>query len=243
MLIEAVLYPGQFETLKKRDLSRHVAVVFDVFRATSAELTALVNGAARIQPVVSLDEALEMKRRDPAVLLGGERNGLKPAGFDFGNSPQEYTPERVRGKKICHTTTNGTVALKASEDSSSVYLGTLLNLSAMAVEIIRLGPEKLMLVCSGTFSHFALEDGVAAGALIAKLLAARPRLAPSASACLSTWRSVERNPLQGLRASRNARRLAKLGLGMDVEYCSQIDVFNQLARFGRDGVRLHRSQM
>ena len=73
MLIEAILYPGQFADLKKRDLSKHVCAVFDVLRATSTELTALVNGADCIIPVVTIGEAQEMRERDPAVLLAGER--------------------------------------------------------------------------------------------------------------------------------------------------------------------------
>jgi len=238
MQIEAVIYPGQFDTLRNRDLGKHTAVVFDVMRATSTELTALANGAECIVPVQSLEEALEKKRADPSVLLGGERNSFKPEKFDLGNSPVEYTPQVVRGKRIVHTTTNGTLALASCAHSKAVYLGTLLNLSALTEQILLLAPDSLLLVCAGTHSHFALEDGIAAGALVAKLLSAKPKLAPGARACLSIWRSVEANPAQALAVTRNARRLKEVGLTKDVDYCSQFDVISKVARVEKGEARL-----
>ena len=238
MLIEAILCPGQFAALKKRDLSGHTAVVFDVFRATSTELTALANGAESIVPVGTVEEALAMRKKDASVLLGGERNSFKPDGFDFGNSPLEYTEQQVRGRKIVHTTTNGTLALASCSQAKSIYLGALLNLSALASELACLKPAALLLICAGTHSHFALEDGIAAGALAAKLLPKSPKLAPSARACRSIWRSAERNPAETLAVTRNALRLRSVGLGEDVTYCSQFDVIDRVARVEKGEVRL-----
>jgi 2-phosphosulfolactate phosphatase len=238
MQIEAVLYPGQFEDLKRKDLGPHTAVVFDVMRATSTALTALVNGAALVIPVQSLEEALEKKMADPSVLLGGERNSFKPEKFDLGNSPLEYTPQVVRGRRIIHTTTNGTLAIDACLGAGSIYLGTLLNLSALAQHLLTLAPGPLTLVCAGTHSHFALEDGIAAGALVAKLLSGKPKLAPSARACLSVWRSVEKNPAEALAVTRNARRLKEIGLTKDVEYCSQFDAIEKVAKVEKGEARL-----
>lgn len=235
MHIEAILYPGQFADLKRRDLSRHVAVVFDVFRATSAELTALVNGATAIVPVVAVEDALAIKRKDPSVLLAGERNSFKPEGFELGNSPLEYAEQRVRGRIIVHTTTNGTLALHSCAGAKAVYLGTLLNLTALAKHLLSLTPYPLTLICAGTHSHFALEDGIAAGALVAELLPAKPALAPSARACLSIWRSAEADPAATLAVSRNARRLREVGLEKDVEYCSRFDTIDRVA-CAQDGV-------
>jgi len=112
--------PAEFEALSKRDLSKSTCVVFDVLRATSSMVTALANGAEAIIPVSEISEALEIKRKDPQVLLAGERDGLRieanltgSISFDLGNSPREFTKEKVTGKKIVITTTNGTRALRA----------------------------------------------------------------------------------------------------------------------------------
>lgn len=89
---------------------RHV-LVMDVLRATSTIVTALNNGAKRIIPVETVEEAVALKRRCADSLLGGERGGVRPEGFDFGNSPLEYSKDAVQNKTIVLTTTNGTRAL------------------------------------------------------------------------------------------------------------------------------------
>ncbi|MCL5097419.1 MAG: 2-phosphosulfolactate phosphatase, partial [Candidatus Omnitrophica bacterium] len=120
MAIEALFSPAELDLLERRDLRRTTCVVFDVLRATSTMLTALANGARAIMPVVEIEEALAIRRRQPEVLLAGERGGLRirsaqtgSVDFDLGNSPREFTRERVCGKAIVMSTTNGTRALRA----------------------------------------------------------------------------------------------------------------------------------
>src|SRR3972149_2948693 len=119
-VIEATFTPAEFEALRRRDLSNAVCVVFDVLRATSTIVTALAHGATAVIPVEHISEALETQRHHPGALLGGERGGLRIGAdqtggveFDLGNSPREYTNEKVGGKTIIATTTNGTRALRA----------------------------------------------------------------------------------------------------------------------------------
>src|SRR5689334_3523771 len=117
--LEALFAPAEFMVLARRDLRETVCVVFDVLRATSTMITALANGAAAIYPVSEIEEALTLRRRDPSILLAGERDGFRIAAsaangtaFEFGNSPREFTRERVLGRTIATTTTNGTRALR-----------------------------------------------------------------------------------------------------------------------------------
>src|SRR5580692_13102726 len=101
MKIEAILTPAELPALGGRDLGGTACVIFDVLRATSTFVTALHNGAKAIIPVAEISGALTIKKRQPDVLLGGERNGVRISAdsidFDLGNSPREYTPEKVRG--------------------------------------------------------------------------------------------------------------------------------------------------
>src|SRR4051794_21946566 len=99
-------------------LAGRIAVVFDVLRAGSSMVTALSNGAAEIRLVATPDEAREVaaKLQPGTFLLGGERGGVKIEGFDLGNSPREYARNRVTGKTIVFTTTNGTEAVRACID-------------------------------------------------------------------------------------------------------------------------------
>ncbi len=82
-------------------------------------MTALQNGAKAVIPAIDIPGALAVRKKHPAVLLAGERDGVKirakqsgGVDFDFGNSPREFTPAAVAGKTIVSTTTNGTLALR-----------------------------------------------------------------------------------------------------------------------------------
>lgn len=103
-----------------------VAVVIDVIRASTTITTAVANGAASVFPVESVERARERASSlGQGTLLGGERGGIRIEGFDLGNSPREYTPERVAGHQIVFTTTNGTAALAACHEAAVVMIGCL----------------------------------------------------------------------------------------------------------------------
>src|SRR6185503_15623988 len=100
--LEILFTPAEFATLDQRDLSQTSCVVFDILRATTTMVTALANGAKAIIPVAEISEALAIRRREPEVLLAGERDGLRIRAaqtgsieFDLGNSPREFRAERV----------------------------------------------------------------------------------------------------------------------------------------------------
>jgi 2-phosphosulfolactate phosphatase len=172
MKIDAILSPAELPALARRDLRDATCVVFDVLRATSTFVTALHNGAKTIVPVSEIAEALALRQKQPDILLGGERDGVRIRAaqtggidFDLGNSPREYTPEKVRGKTIVSTTTNGTRALRACTGAQTVLAASFLNLTATAQFIRQLQPVEIVLVCAGTRENVATEDVLAAGAL------------------------------------------------------------------------------
>jgi 2-phosphosulfolactate phosphatase len=172
MKIDAILSPAELPALAKRDLRDTACVVFDVLRATSTFVTALHNGAKAVVPVAEISEALAFCQKQPGVLLGGERDGVKiranqtgGGDFDLGNSPREYTPEKVRGKTIVSSTTNGTRALRACAGAQTVLAASFLNLTVTAQCIRQLQPAQILLVCAGTRENIATEDVLAAGAL------------------------------------------------------------------------------
>ena len=160
MKLEVLFTPAEFATLASRDLRETACVVFDVLRATSTFATALHNGAKEIIPVCEISEALEIRKSRPEVLLGGERDGVKISAdgidFDLGNSPREYTREKVRDKTIVSTTTNGTRALHACAGAKTVLAASFLNLGATA-EFLRWKKfAAILLVCAGTGENAAL---------------------------------------------------------------------------------------
>ncbi len=236
MKIETILTPAELPALAQRDLSKTACVVFDVLRATSTFVTALHHGAQAIIPVSEIAEALAFKKAE-TILLGGERNGVRiSAGgidFDLGNSPREYTPEKVRGKTVVSTTTNGTRALRACIGAKIILASSFLNLSATAKFLGKSAPEDLLLVCAGTGDGVALEDVLAAGAL-ADLLA--DELSDAAEVARQTFLRMKSNLPEAIACSRNGRRLLGIPeLRADVSFCSQRDVFNLVAVMAADG--------
>jgi 2-phosphosulfolactate phosphatase len=237
--------PADFDALARADLTDTTCVVFDVLRATSSMLTALAGGATFILPVATIEEALAARRADPRLLLAGERGGRRIQGaqaqgveFDLGNSPREFTPERVRGRGLAMTTTNGTRALRACARASAVWVGALLNLEALAARLLRAPPRSLAIVCSGTFEEAALEDTLAAGALVARLWPSYEagQVSDSAEIARQLYAAAEPDFPRAFARARNARRLlADPDLHGDVAVCLRRDSLALTPRLQPDG--------
>jgi 2-phosphosulfolactate phosphatase len=243
--LEVLFTPADFAALKNRKLDDTLCVVFDIFRATSSMITALANGAEAIIPVGEIPEALAVRQTSPAVLLAGERHGVRisaavsgGADFDLGNSPREFTKEKVAGKTIVMTTTNGTRALRSCAHAKTVLIGSFLNLQATAEFILPASPKNLLLICSGTYEQTAYEDALGAGALceLLKNSAAEIEVSDSARMAAELYSIAKKNLLAAASSSRNGARLCSVPeLRDDVPFCVQRDIFNFPATLNPDG--------
>ena len=244
-MIEILFTPAEFAVLPGRDLSDTTCVVFDVLRATSTMLTALGNGAAGIIPVAEIEEALAWRARQPDILLAGEREGLRiraaqtgSVDFDFGNSPREFTREKVASRTIAMTTTNGTRALRACARAQTVLLGSFLNLRVVAGWIERRRPRNLILICSGTGEQAAYEDTLATGALgvLLEPMFTAVQTADSVHLARQTFRGAQNDLRKAMEFSSNGRRLlANPDLAPDVEICLRRDTLDFNAALMADG--------
>jgi 2-phosphosulfolactate phosphatase len=246
--LEVLFTPADFLALKHRDLSRTVCVVFDVLRATSSMLAALANGADTIIPVSSIPAAIAIWQRNPNVLLAGERDGLRirssqtgSIDFHLGNSPREFTADKIRGKTIAMTTTNGTRALQACRDAKKILIGSFSNLGALSDWIQKKDkPADLLLICAGTFEQAAYEDTLAAGALadLVWLAFEKGDIADSAQMAREIYLRAKDDLVKAVQLSRNARRLlANPDLRDDVAFCLQRDSLPLLAEMNDGMVR------
>jgi 2-phosphosulfolactate phosphatase len=256
MKIEVILTPAELPALKQRDLRDAAYVVFDVLRATSTFVTALYNGAKAIVPVGEISEALAWRQKQPDVLLGGERDGVTIRAnltggidFDLGNSPREYASEKVRGKTIISTTTNGTRALRAGAGAKVILAASFLNLTATAKFLRQLSPAQIVLVCAGTQENTALEDVLAAGALCDMLEVGSSRcddrtaqravptqFSDSAEIARRAYMQAKADLAATVATSENARRLLAIPeLRDDIPFCLQQDIFPIVAKLEADG--------
>jgi 2-phosphosulfolactate phosphatase len=209
-------------------LGERVVVVMDVLRATSTITHALVHGARSVLPVASVEEAARTAERlgRDAVLLCGERDTKPISGFHLGNSPEEFTAERVGGKTLVMTTTNGTAALLTGASGAHCLVGSLLNLSAVARRVLE-SEADVLLLCAGREGAFALEDALCAGRIAHELLGAaagKPRLNDAAKAAIRLSRKAATRPV--LSRSAAGRRLRELGRTDDIVFCAQEDRYD-----------------
>src|SRR5207248_3320829 len=150
--------------------------------------------------------------------------GARIQGFHLGNSPLEFTPERVRGRTIILTTTNGTASMLRARSAAVAAVAALTNVSAAARWVEAHGRDVVVL-CAGDDVAFSLEDAVCAGLVVSRIAAASGVTVSDAAAAALGLGQYYGPRLGDLRdASRWARRLARIGHGVDVEACLRCDI-------------------
>ncbi len=198
-----------------------IAVVIDIFRATSSICYGIENGATAIIPVSKVEECAAYHGSE--CLLAAERDGEVVAGFDFGNSPFAYTAEKVAGKTIVLTTTNGTHAIQLSRSAEKIVIGSFFNLTALSKWLAE-QEQHILLVCAGWKNKFNLEDTIFAGAVVDKLQSAGYIPDDASLAALDLW-SQAKGDLRGyMKKSSHSERLKKLGIEKDIDFCLNVDL-------------------
>ena len=183
----------RWQDVNPTELRGHAAVVIDVLRWSTVVVTALTNGAEWVDAVATPDDARSHAATlgRAGIVLGGERGNVALPGFDAGNSPLEYTADRVQGLGVVTTTTNGTQGLLAAREADAVIVGAFVNLPAVlrALEGERLAGRPVALIACGQEGEQALEDVACAGA-IATMTDRRPAragaFAPARQASIKT---------------------------------------------------------
>ena len=154
--------------IKEEQIKGKVVVVIDVLRATSVMVTALSRGCEKIIPVKEVEEAIKvasLEENNLKAILGGERNGVKIDGFNFSNSPLDYTCEAVKNKVLVMTTTNGTRAIKNSESAKEIFIASMINGEAIARKLVELNKD-VVFINAGTDGMFSIDDFITSGYII-----------------------------------------------------------------------------
>lgn len=205
------------------DVEDYIVVIIDIFRATSSICYGIENGAEAIIPVAEVEECESYREQGLDYLLAAERNGEVVSGFDFGNSPFSYTKEKVAGKTIVLTTTNGTQALHLSRKAKKIVIGSFLNLTSLS-SWLKTQQENILLVCAGWKNNFNLEDTLFAGAVVDQLKDHGFKLDDAAIAADDLFQTGKSDISQYLKKTSHSERLKKLGIEKDIEFCLQVDL-------------------
>ncbi len=204
-----------------------VVVVVDILRATSCMVTALAHGVKSIRPFANLEDCKAMKAA--GWFTAGERNGEKVEGFDFGNSPFEYMDVKLKGERIAFTTTNGTQAIARAQGAKEIVIGSFLNLTAVT-EYLRTGTDNILVVCAAWKGKVNLEDTLFAGALVENL---KNHIEPDCDAPLAAqhlYNLAKNNLVDFLKNSSHVKRLNRLNIHKDIEFCLTPDQYTIVPR-------------
>lgn len=196
--------------------AKGTGVIVDVFRASSTICAILAGGAKYIVPTKSLNKAFQLKRNHPDYLLIGERGGLRPEGFDLGNSPYEVSRLNLSEKIVIFTSSAGFRAIIEAQKSRAdeLLIGSFVNARAVADYIEQKAPDKVSLVAVGT-SELGLHRKAAEDQLCAQYIRGylyRKELDFS-------------KILIKIQTSDGAERLRRLGQIKDLELCLKLNLY------------------
>ena len=229
MRVEVVLLPTD---LRPEHLHGRSVVVFDVLRATTSMTAALAAGAQEIRIFAEIAAAASARKLFAGSgLLCGEEKALPPPGFDLGNSPAAFTAEQCTNRILFMSTTNGTGAILAARGAGAIFIGALVNASAVA-RVVAETAMPVTLLCAGTHGKIALEDLLGCGAVLEALARARPLISESDAAVMATrlFAGARSDLPAVLRQSCGGQNVMRVGLSEDIDFAARLDAFDVVGR-------------
>jgi len=232
--VEVCFSPALYADYENKDA---IVVVTDILRASSAIVTAFMNGVETLIPVGTLEEAKSFKEQ--GYMVAAERDGIVRDFADFGNSPYNFSADRVHGKEIVYSTTNGTRAIHLASSGHEVLIGAYLNIGALA-DYIRSCDRDLLILCAGWKNKFNLEDTLFAGALAELVLADDhfTTICDSANGAMDLYDVAKKDMMHYIEKVAQRHRLKKNGLDDVIEYCHEIDRTKMIPVFREDRITL-----
>lgn len=224
--------------IKREKLQGKVVVVIDVLRATSVIITALSNGCKEVIPAREVDDALDIVGNErEKYILGGERSALKIQGFDFSNSPLDYTKENVEGRTLVMTTSNGTRAIKNSEDAEHIFIAAMINAKAVAQKLAELNKD-VVFVNAGTQGEFSIDDFITSGYIIEVLKGLTNVELTDISTTSNYIYKNNQDILSFVKYATHYNRIKELGLEEDLKYCLTKDIVDIVPEYKDSKIKI-----
>ena len=189
--------------------AKNTVVIIDVFRAFSVAAYALDNGAEQIIMVDDVDQAIDLRKRNIGQICLGERGGIKPQDFDYGNSPVDLIDQDFTGKTLIQTTSNGTRGLYAAKGANELFVASFLTAKA-TTDIINESAPVTLVAMGEADSKKCEEDELCAFYMRALLEQRQPTKGPIMDA------------IRTLSSRVDGQRLSE----QDIDHCLQPDLFS-----------------
>jgi 2-phosphosulfolactate phosphatase len=211
-------------------LSGDILIVIDVLRFTSSIVTGLAAGAKQFITVTTLKKARNMHKKNKNYLLAGERKGLKPKDFHFGNSPIEYKKSNLKEKTIVISTTNGTKTIEYCKKSKLLLIASFLNAHAISTYIVDNIPKEnnISIILASKNHTIFLEDFICAGLLVSNIinLTLKKDLNDDAILAKLAWNSAKDDLEKTILEGHHASYLKSIGFKEDVKFCVNRDIYD-----------------
>lgn len=149
------------------------AIIIDVYRAFTTAAVAFSRGAEKLILVAEVEEALELRERGLGEMCIGEVDGMRPEGFDLGNSPYEMSLADVRGKTLIQSTRAGTVGVAAARNADQIYASSLVIAEATVQAVLRRAPRLVTIVAMGSGARVQSDEDEQCALYIRNLLQGR----------------------------------------------------------------------
>ena len=221
MLVHVAFTPGE-------QTPAPIGIVVDVLRATSTMTQAIAAGYRRVLCCAEIEEARALAETEGPAKLAGERRLESIPGFDFGNSPRDVAGEPAAETLILSTTNGTRLLVSAAERFEQVYVGSLLNLDAVAAAA-RAHGQDVAVLCAGVLGELALDDAYCAGR-IAEALGGDATDSATAAIRLAGSYATAR---EGIGSGRSAWNLRNHGLDEDIDWCARASVLDVVPRYLR----------
>ena len=213
--ISICLSPALYPFYAEKDTT---VIVVDIFRATTSICAAFYNGARSVKTVATIEEAKQMKLA--GYLVAAERNVKRCDFADFGNSPFDFTPEKVKNQDLIFTTTNGTQAVEMALEADEILIGAFSNIQSLCSYCLLVN-KNILIICSGWNNRVCIEDTLFAANLTEKLLKTKKfeYKSDAVRMALEIWNLAKKDLKTYICTTEHYERLKNNELENSVDYC------------------------
>jgi 2-phosphosulfolactate phosphatase len=188
-------------------------IAVDVIRATTTAVTAVATGR-RCFPVASIEAAHAQAALLPGALLAGERDGVRPDGFEEQNSPAVFAVRTDVHRPLVLLTTAGTQLLHGVRPGQARYAACLRNISATVAEVAG-RHDRVAVIGAGTHGEFREEDALCCAWIAGGLLEAGFRTDAATAELVGRWAT---EPVEAITRSKSVDYLRRTEQLADLEF-------------------------